>query len=305
MINVYYSENGGFDWVWHDLFLEIVLYMRDQYNANIIRRRGASVPVERYQNCLVWDSDLLIEDIDNDIVKGISFRECRPELFRIFTERNNKNDILLLTQFYNIFSRNTNRSDFGFNLKPTTFYPFNSHINYDYWYHERMFIEYDTLIDKMFFGGSIRGDIPRLQDIGLVNGLVNETLSLDIDRYLDMAIHHKIGLSINGAGEVCHREIEYMAIGLPNLRLEYMTQLDPPLIPDYHYISIPRGNFPWDTNYNRDGGPEYVEAYKKRFLEVKDDREFLSFIVKNARDYYTAYCSPHNRLAHVLRSLEL
>ena len=53
------------------------------------------------------------------------------------------------------------------------------------------------------------------------------------------------------------------------------------------------------------GGDAYVQAYKERFLEVKDDTEFLKFIAENAHDYYTKYCSPQNRLSHLLNLLEL
>jgi hypothetical protein len=56
---------------------------------------------------------------------------------------------------------------------------------------------------------------------------------------------------------------------------------------------------------DREGGEDYVQAYKKRYNEVKDDKEFLSFISKNAREYYTQYCNPYNRMNHLINLLEL
>ena len=56
---------------------------------------------------------------------------------------------------------------------------------------------------------------------------------------------------------------------------------------------------------DRIGGEAYIEAYKKRFFEVKDDKEFLDFIIKNAREYYINYCSPQNRINHIVNRLEL
>jgi hypothetical protein len=128
---------------------------------------------------------------------------------------------------------------------------------------------------------------------------------MPIEDYLKQAIEYKVGLSISSNAEICYRDIEYMAVGVPMMRIEYFTPFDPPLIPDYHYISIPRGNFGCSAREDRIGGEAYIEAYKKRFFEVKDDKEFLDFIVKNAREYYINYCSPQNRVNHVANRLEL
>jgi hypothetical protein len=159
------------------------------------------------------------------------------------------------------------------------------------------------MIDKIFFLFTTRREDPfKLRELGLCS---ESTIDLSNEDYLDLGIQHKLGLSISSVGEVTYREIEYMAIGMPNMRLQYGTQLDPPLIPNYHYISVERKNIPFDVHLDRAGGEAYVEAYKQRFLEVKDNYEFLEFITNNAREYYIKYCSPPNRLKHVLNSLEL
>jgi hypothetical protein len=133
------------------------------------------------------------------------------------------------------------------------------------------------------------------------------------EKYFDDVINYKVGLSVAGRGELCYRDIEYMAVGLPMLRLEYITQTNPPLIPNYHYIAIDRAkyNLPgspnsveWGAHLDREGGEIYVQAYKERFLEVKNDYKFLDFISNNAREYYNQYCSSSNRLSHLLKLLD-
>jgi hypothetical protein len=93
-----------------------------------------------------------------------------------------------------------------------------------------------------------------------------------------------------------------MAIGVPFIRFEYTTNLNPKLIPNYHYISIDR---PSDLVIDRLGNETHAAMIEKRFLEVKDDKEFLSFISKNAKEYYDTYLSRYNNVKHTLNLLEL
>lgn len=65
---------------------------------------------------------------------------------------------------------------------------------------------------------------------------------MNIDQYLEMAIKYKVGLGISSLAELCYRDIEYMAVGIPMIRLEYVTKTNPPLIPNFHYIAVDRKN---------------------------------------------------------------
>jgi len=301
MITVYFLETQYNYMGWSDMFLELVIELKNNFNAKIIHQKGGHLYIEKFDYNLP-DCEILIHDEENDILRGITWAEWKTGLFDIFMNRNNPNDILLQTQFYNWFPKDFDRSTLPFKLKGTTFYTFTPQTNHDFFYHLRQFTNHEDLIDKIFFLFTThRDDGIVLRELGLCSespGLLN------IEDYLKLAIKHKVGLSLPSVAEICYREIEYMAIGLPMLRLEFMTQLDPPLIPNYHYIAIPRDNFPWDANFDRAGGEKYVEAYKNKFLEVKDNKEFLDFISKNAREYYNNYCSPQNKLKVLMKSLE-
>ena len=320
-MKIHYSEIGHDSpyagmfayWNWHDVFLELVLYLKNTYDAEIVQQTGPYLYLEKY-DYYMKDCEILIEDDDNDRWISICFSETRTGLVDILINRNNKNDILMISQLSNMgfpgFPQTRNDIDMStiqLNLKPTTFYVLNPTINYEFWYKQRMFNitknNYSSLIDSMFLLGSTeRCDVPRLRELEILN---QSPGSLNIHQYLTEAIKYKIGLSIPGNAEICHRDFEYMSLGIPLLRLEYMTQLDPPLIPNYHYIAVERVGIPRDPWLDRVGGEQYVELYKNKFLEVKDDYEFLAFIAKNGHDYYKKYCSPHNRLAHILNSLGL
>ena len=75
--------------------------------------------------------------------------------------------------------------------------------------------------------------------------------NIHIDTYLNQLSKQKIALShymdvdmFNSAnehpGELCYRDIEMMAIGVPYIRIEYKSEIHEAFIPNYHYITIPR-----------------------------------------------------------------
>jgi len=56
--------------------------------------------------------------------------------------------------------------------------------------------------------------------------------------------------------------------------------------------------------YNPKNNKTFAEKYISRFLEVKDDDDFLNFISKNARNYYEKYLHPLTRFNHILNLIE-
>jgi hypothetical protein len=126
------------------------------------------------------------------------------------------------------------------------------------------------------------------------------------DKYATEMLDFKLALSVAGRGEMCYRDIECMAMGVPFIRFEYTTELNPPLIPNFHYISVDRPDDLKDwMNLDRNGEHHHAEMITKRYLEVIDDTEFLEFISKNAREYYENYLSPTSSVKHTINLLEL
>ena len=105
----------------------------------------------------------------------------------------------------------------------------------------------------------------------------------DFYGYSKKLLTYKVALSISGRGEFCYRDIENFGMGIPIIRFEYKNEMFNPLIPNYHYISIER---PEDLPIDREGNETHSKMIESRFLEVKDDYEFLNFISTNAKKYY-------------------
>lgn len=110
----------------------------------------------------------------------------------------------------------------------------------------------------------------------------------DFYGYSKTLLKYKVALSIAGRGEFCYRDIENLGMGIPIIRFEYKNEFYTPLIPNYHYISIER---PDDLPIDREGKEHHAKMIEKRFLEVKDDKDFLNFISENARKYYQDFLS--------------
>ena len=305
-MKVYILEGEYFHSEWMSVFKEIATYLKDYYNAKIISQRGGWNYIEEFDYFLP-DCELIIYDEKKDILKAISWSESPSKIIDIFKKRSNKQDILMKTQIWFGEELNENPNfNFEFKFKGTTFYTI-ANIDHNYFFNKRKSIKHEDLIDKMFFKASTRREDPFiLHEMGYcTDPIANGGGGIPIEEYLELAINHKIGLSISSASEIAYREIEYMACGIPNMHLKYLTRLDPPLKPDYHYISVDRTGFPIGPGYDLAGGQKYREAYIKRFLESKDDKDFLEFVSNNARQYYLDYCSPENRLSHILNRLEI
>lgn len=105
----------------------------------------------------------------------------------------------------------------------------------------------------------------------------------DFYNYSKKLLTYKMALSISGRGEFCYRDVENFGMGIPIIRFEYKNELYNPLIPNYHYISIER---PDDLLIDRMGKKHHAKMIENRFLEVRDDIDFLNFISTNARKYY-------------------
>jgi hypothetical protein len=54
---------------------------------------------------------------------------------------------------------------------------------------------------------------------------------------------------------------------------------------------------------DRLGEKHHAELITKRYLEVKDDDEFLNFISKNAKEYYNKYLSPSSSVDFTIKML--
>lgn len=94
--------------------------------------------------------------------------------------------------------------------------------------------------------------------------------------YFNEFNENKINLSLNGAAEVCHRDIEILSSGSVLLRPKLGQVFHEPLIPDYHYVSVPRHHDPITQ----------FQLLLEKYEEIKNDEELLSRISTNGYEWY-------------------
>jgi len=178
-------------------------------------------------------------------------------------------------------------------------------VDLEKYYEERK--EKNNLIPKLFF----KGNTEYRPIVNFIDKeILSETNKIENKNYFDYLSDHEICLSIGGVanGDLCYRDIECMAIGVPILRFDFVTTLNPALIPNYHYISIPiQLDLPKKRDVLKDrlGNETHAKLIENRFNEVINNKNYLNFISTNAREYYENYLSKKNRIKHTLNLLKL
>jgi len=154
--------------------------------------------------------------------------------------------------------------------------------------------------DTLYFKGT------SLEDRKILNYINKEIITdfkvISPTIYFDDLISHKIALSVDGRGEFCYRDVECFGVGVPIIRFEYLSTFNNPLIPNYHYISIPRPN---DMELYRLGNEGHAKMIEDRYLEVINDKDFLDFISKNAKQYYDENFSLETKIKNTFNLLNL
>jgi hypothetical protein len=240
----------------------------------------------------------LVLDLETHVI-AVTFLDNASNLLDLIRHRNNPLDRLIYSQPDNA------AEDIWDRLIRGVYVTQDPTINLEMYYDLRKVKT--SFIDKMVFRGNYtgvgRGSIDHLMG-SKYSDVFDGPHGLNPAQYFHNLIQYKVGLSLPGIGELCYRDLEYMAIGLPMLRFDYEHPLNPPLIPNYHYISIPRPeNFPWLVE--RTGSAEIAQMYVDRFNEVKDDTAFLAQISTNAKQYYEEFFSPRVRVQRVLSLMGL
>lgn len=247
------------------------------------------------------ECEMILENYDTKQLKILSVSDFLTEAtLKLFNTESYKPFVstVLISQFdraglcSHVHDQNTQNI-----YKPWIYFPSNLY-DFDRFYYERQKL---SLIDKFYFRGSGLEHRPLIQlfDSKLFFG--GKPIG-NFDMYASEAISYKVGFSCAGSAQFCYRDIEYMAMGIPMLRFKYHNEMNPNLIPNYHYISVEPS---LDKDQEHQLNQTHASMIEQRFLQVKDDVEFLSFIANNARQYYCNYIHGNQAIKHTINLLEL
>lgn len=165
--------------------------------------------------------------------------------------------------------------------------------------------------DELFFRGwmwdsrKLMTDNLNQSDIIIIDKN-QDNQNLDYIDYLTEIKNYKAALSLPGGTEICNRDIECFGIGVPVIRPSLQIKFEDPLIPNYHYIS-----FYQPCDYTPIGYPSYrsYEDFKKNLIytwnKVKNDKEYLSFVSQNAKDWFDKNCKMESNLKFISKKINL
>lgn len=244
----------------------------------------------------ISDVDCIIENVDNQEYVALSFTEYFNNIV-VHYLRSDKCKKILLAHFNSTYLFDRLKRDNLVNkceiVKPW-FFPFAA--DYDVNFYRTLRSE-TIKNNKLFFRGSgvstesYRASVFHLLDEEFFLG----GRGIEFNQYMSEMSESTIGLShymdlnkyttpFDHTGELCYRDVEYLSIGLPFIRIEYRDSLYNNLIPGHHYISIPREKA-YDA-YKNGGDKAVANLYKETFLKFKDENEYLNFISKNQIEWF-------------------
>ncbi len=106
--------------------------------------------------------------------------------------------------------------------------------------------------------------------------------------YFKKLSDYRIGISMNGNGEFCLRDLEIMGLNLPLFRPKLKTQFHNKLTPNYHYVSVSEPSINAHDNFNvsfEEIAQNYIDYVEKHI----NDYEYLKYISENGNNYFVNY----------------
>lgn len=157
-----------------------------------------------------------------------------------------------------------------------------NYIPFSYLAYNKIFDEYHVNsrevnkkeFNRLFFRGWLYGNRLNLHNVGLIE-MSNDKFGNPKDYFFELE-NNKINLSLNGAAEICNRDIEILSSRSVLLRPKLSQKFHNELIPDYHYIS-----FEQDNDFKIQS-----EIILDKFNEIKNNEEYLNFISENGYDWF-------------------
>lgn len=294
---------------YYNIFFENLIKKLSEKHEVIVDRYYKDVHKGRVQVDLGWqdnevfsvemqDCEMIIEDYDTKETQILSVSDdLTPSSLNLQSYDNTKK--IFISQFirdkvyHHVFEENRHK------YFPWIYFPSNEY-DLEKYYQKRQEITHKD--SRMYFRGETasRSILNHFSEDVFFGG---NSIG-GFNKYVDELINFKIGLSVSGRGEMCYRDIEYMSLGVPFIRFEYTTEFFEPLIPNVHYVSVKRPDDLLDwMKLDRLGEKHHADMIIERYLEVKDDDEFLKFISKNAKEYYDKYLNPSSSVDFTIKML--
>lgn len=128
--------------------------------------------------------------------------------------------------------------------------------------------------NRLFFKGFLYGERMMLKDTNLID--ISNEKTTPHSCYFEELTNNKICLSLNGAGEICNRDIEILSAKSVLFRPKLKTKFHNELTENVHYV-------PFDCHSDP---KKQCEIILNKFQEIKDNLPLLKEISENGYNWY-------------------
>ena len=123
--------------------------------------------------------------------------------------------------------------------------------------------------------------------------------------YLKDLSTSRAALSLPGGTEICNRDIECFAVGVPVIRPYLDISYPEPLISNYHYINCYIDCKYWDGHPSYLCYSDFAKSLEYYWNQVKENTEYLNFISSNARKWFVKNCILKKNIKYILTQIDL
>lgn len=263
----FYFQPSFSGWTPTSIYEKVFSYYKSIYGDQIISD-NTTIQYNSNYGHKTGPHHLIIENIDTGYYKVATYWDYAPDLLNDYGGWNNAKCLGV----YSCVGANTN----------------NKMIASSYCVHTR---EIETLINNsntnfknkfnndLIFRGFLYASRSTLYS---VTDRASSNIRISADKiaqgtYIQELASHKIGLSLNGAAEICNRDIEILGVGSVLLRPKLIsTKFHNPLIPDFHYV-------PFETSNDPKTQLDIIAEKHKMLLK---DTDYMIYVAMNGRDWY-------------------
>ena len=120
--------------------------------------------------------------------------------------------------------------------------------------------------------------------------------------YFEELSSSRFGLSLNGAANICYRDLELFGLNVLNLREPLRCNFYEPLVENVHYLNFVDNEFVSRvlSNESMDGMISEKIEFLESFYNTKEHND----MIKNSKDWFIRNCLPTNQFNILYSFLE-
>jgi hypothetical protein len=255
---VTYQKPHGSRWSVHNVFDRYYEIFSKKYNTEYITPVNTSEPAGPHSPHL-----MTIRNIDTRKYVVVSYWDRANELLIPALGWDTENLVTIITSA-GVHTPNEIFTPFSYGCYTTEFDDL--HLN-------RKKVK-DKQNSNLEFRGYLYAERHSLAETGKLN-ILSQKIHPNTE-YYESLNNNKICLSLNGAGEICNRDIEILSSGSVLFRPELKQKFHNELIPDYHYLTF-------DTHSDPNTQADII---LDKFESIKNNKRLLNKISNNGYEWF-------------------